>query len=141
MLCVARSDYDTPDTRLDMMYSHIGFGSLAVSAVYTEVDLINNRTGLRARSNASVESTNAFCAEKAVCISPMQEYNEATNRCLDPDCSKYMFMYLDQNIKMCVWSVLAPVNLGIAIAALVGLEFFSHRLYKQAIERAREMCH
>lgn len=140
LLCIARSDFDSPETSLDMMYSHIGFGSLAVSAVYTEVDLINNRTGLRARSNAGAESTDSFCAEKLVCISPMQKYNEATNRCLDPDCTKYMFMYLDHETKMCVWSVMAPLNLGIAIAALVALDFFSHRLYKQATDRAREMC-
>merc|ERR1712054_90333 len=101
----------------------------------TEVDLINNRTGLRPRGNVSVESTNTFCAEKAVCVSPMQEYDESANRCLDPDCGKYMFMYLDQTTKMCVWNVMAPVNLGIAIVALAGLDFFSHRLYKQAIDR------
>merc|ERR1712100_471073 len=122
------------------MYSHIGFGSLAVSAMYTEIDLVKNRTGFRARSNVKLEATDAFCAEKLECQSPMQQYDEALNECSDPECHKYMFMSLDPETKMCVWNILAPISLGIAIVALVGLDFVSYRLYKQATERAREMC-
>merc|ERR1711959_370647 len=96
--------------------------------------------GLTARGNATSESTDAFCSAKVVCQSPMQHYDEGANRCIDPECSQYYFMYLDHSNKMCVWGAMAPICLGIAIAALVGLDLFSHRLYKQAVSRAQEMC-
>lgn len=141
MLCVARSDDDAV-VLVDMMFSHIGFGSLAVAAVYTVIDVStpHQRIGLISRGNVSAESTNAFCTPPVVCVSPMQTFYPPTNQCIDPECSDYMFMSLDPETKMCVWNRMAPISLAMSVMALVALDLFSHRLYKQAIDKASEVC-
>lgn len=139
LLCVSRGDTEG-HVGPDMMYSHIGFGSLVVSALPTALLSNQHRVGFIERGNASVESTDAFCSAPTTCLSPMQTYHAPTNTCKDPDCSKYAMMQLDPKTKMCVWRKFFIVQCAIVITVLVALDLFSHRLYKKVIERAVEVC-
>lgn len=137
LLCVARADGQAARTTADMMFAHIAMGSLAIAAFYTVVDLESGTVGLAPRGNSS-EGSDGMCAESVKCVSPMQTYYPPRNVCLDPPCSEYLFMRLDEKSKMCVWSGAVPVSFGLLLFALVVLDFVSHRLYKQAIEKASE---
>merc|ERR1712232_1372197 len=139
LLCIARSD-DDDALIADMIFSHIAFGSLAVAAMYTAVNLENHTVGLWPRGDLEEESTNAFCAQSAVCQSSMQTLFPPLNICEDPDCSNYMFMVLDDETRMCRWNRIVPMAFGFVLFSLFLLDLLSHRLYKQAIGRATEFC-
>ncbi|CAK0883601.1 unnamed protein product [Prorocentrum cordatum] len=65
-----------------MFRSHISFGSLAASALVTAVDLQSGRVGLAPRGNPRAESTEEFCAPRAVCQdSASQIYYPPRNVC------------------------------------------------------------
>jgi len=87
-----------------------------------------------------LESSDDFCIENITCISTMQMYFPPGNVCEDPPCSEYMFMVLDDETKICKWTTAVPVAFGLLLAALVVLDLISHKLYKQAIEKASEFC-
>lgn len=140
LLCVSRSDDDDQSNGADMIFSHIAFGSLAVAALYTTVNLENYTIGLAPKGNASLESTNEFCVKPVVCKSSMQRAFPPLNICEDPDCSEYMFMTLDDDTKMCRWNRAVPVAFVMILLSLLTLDLLSHRLYKQAIARASEFC-
>lgn len=137
LLCLARDDSLSSKYTADMTSSHIAIGSLAVAAFYTVVDLSNKTVGLAPRGDIS-EGSDDSCTQSVSCSSPMQTYYPPLNLCEDPPCSEYMFMRLDQESKMCVWSTLIPVCFGLLLVALVALDFVSHKLYKQAIAKASE---
>uniref|UniRef100_A0A7S1R2D8 Peptidase A1 domain-containing protein n=1 Tax=Alexandrium catenella TaxID=2925 RepID=A0A7S1R2D8_ALECA len=134
LLCISRDDGARAGA--DMLFSHISFGSLAVAALYTAVDLQTNRVGLAVKGNASTESTDRFCSARAICKSPMQTYYPPLNVCEDPVCSKYLFMTLDDETKTCIWYRSVPALFGVLLAALVTLDLLGHRLYSQATEKA-----
>merc|ERR1712079_268127 len=138
LLCVARDDRDTSSESVDMMDSHIAFGSLAIAAFHTVVDLQRSRVGLASKTNAARESTSRHCAQPLQCTSSMQTYYPPLNLCEDPQCSDYFFLSLDDRTKMCTWTGAAPVGFGLLLATLVVLDLLSHRLYKQAISKASE---
>lgn len=140
LLCVGRTDHEVDRHSANMMLEHIAIGSLAVSALYTVVNLKNDSVGLASRGNAELESSNDFCIENITCISTMQTYFPPSNVCEDPPCSEYMFMVLDEETKSCKWTTVVPVAFGLLLAALVILDLISHKLYKQAIEKASEFC-
>eukprot|EP00442_Polarella_glacialis_P056676 CAMPEP_0115108810 /NCGR_PEP_ID=MMETSP0227-20121206/38253_1 /TAXON_ID=89957 /ORGANISM="Polarella glacialis, Strain CCMP 1383" /LENGTH=148 /DNA_ID=CAMNT_0002507231 /DNA_START=110 /DNA_END=557 /DNA_ORIENTATION=+ len=130
LLCVARQDMDTEFVPADMMYSHIALGSMVMAALYTVV-------WFASRGDPLKESSEAFCAEPASCIA-MQTFYPPLNLCEDPDCSEYMFMILDRKTKTCRWGAAIPSIFGMVLVSLVTLDLISHRLYKQAIQRASE---
>merc|ERR1711862_781620 len=96
--------------------------------------------GLWPRGNLTDESTDAFCAATAVCQSEMQTPFPPLILCENPDCSEYMFMVLDDDTKMCRWNRVVPVSFGFLLFSLFVLDLLSHRLYRQAIDRATEFC-
>lgn len=140
LLCVARSDSDVSSQTADMMFSHIAFGSLVVSALYTVINLENATIGLSAKSDPPSESTSDFCAVPVTCTSTMQTYYPPRNICEDPDCGEYIFMILDKETKMCRWGSAVPAGFVALLLTLAFLDLASHRLYKQAIEKASEFC-
>merc|ERR1712151_220519 len=73
LLCVARFNFHTLN-ELDMMNSHIAFGSLAVSAFYAAIDLKNKTIGLTPKGDPAAEGTDNFCTAPVTCKSPMQTY-------------------------------------------------------------------
>lgn len=137
LLCVARADNEASRNTADMMFAHIAIGSFAVASFYTIVNLDNKTVGLAPRGDRS-EGSDAMCIESVRCISPMQSYFPPLNVCEDPPCSEYMFMRLDDATKMCVWNAVVPVSFALLLVALVVLDLLSHKLYKQAIEKASE---
>lgn len=140
LLCLARADSDFRSQTADMMYSHIAFGSLVVAAMYTVVDLEAATVGFAAKGDVATESIESFCAERVTCVSSMQTYFPPMNVCEDPDCSQYSFMTLDQDTRMCRWSSVVPVAFVALLLTLAILDLASHRLYKQAIEKASDYC-
>mmetsp|Transcript_13168 Transcript_13168/g.29019 ORF Transcript_13168/g.29019 Transcript_13168/m.29019 type:complete len:530 (+) Transcript_13168:71-1660(+) len=139
LLCLSRSDDDSLAGLADMTSSHISLGSMAVSAFYMAVSLANHSVGLAPRGQAG-EASSAYCAAPVTCPSPMQTPYPPLNICEDPECSEYLFTTLDEVTKMCVWNSAVPISFGLLLAALAALDLISHRLYKQAIERASESC-
>lgn len=140
LLCVARQDVDGERIQADMMYSHVAFGSMVVASFYTVVNWENGTVALASRGNASSISSDSFCSQKVTCSSEAQTFFPPLNVCEDPRCSDYMFMVLDQSSRTCRWAGYAPTLFVIVLILLVGLDLVSHRLYKQAIERASEHC-
>lgn len=140
-LCVARADPGAGESvyAADMMSSFISFGSLAVAATYATIDLESYRVGFAGRGSPE-ESSNAYCAANVTCASPMQTYFPPKNLCEDPHCQEYMFMTLDPNTKACVWAGAVPFGFCALLITLALLDLASHRLYKQAIDRASEYC-
>lgn len=136
-LCVARADDDSARSTADMIFTHVAFGSLAVAAFYIVVNLENRSTGLASRGKDS-ESSDDLCVESVQCTSPMQTYFPPRNLCEDPPCSDYIFMRLDEQSKMCLWSPVVPVCFVLLLVSLAVLDLLSHKLYKQAIQKARE---
>mmetsp|Transcript_97418 Transcript_97418/g.275506 ORF Transcript_97418/g.275506 Transcript_97418/m.275506 type:complete len:539 (-) Transcript_97418:125-1741(-) len=139
LLCVARSDGVRVPTA-DMMFSHIAFGSLVVSALYTVVNLQNATIGLAVKGDSAAESTDQYCTPPVSCISSMQTYYPPLNVCEDPDCGAYIFMVLDPETRMCKWLGTMPMLFGTMLVLLAVLDLASHRLYKQAIEKASDFC-
>jgi len=137
LLCVSRADSEAPYGTADMMFAHVAIGSLALAAFYVVANLDNKTLGLASRGSSS-EGSNGLCIKSKTCVSPMQTYFPPGNICEDPLCSEYMFMRLDDNTKMCVWSGAVPVSFGLLLTALFVLDLLSHKLYKQAIEKASE---
>jgi len=137
LLCVARGDTYQAATA-DMTYSHIALGSLALAGLYTVVNLENYTVGLASKGRLAADSTEEFCTSSVTCSSPMQTYFPPLNMCEDPRCSDYMFMMLDERTKTCKWTRTVPISFGVLLLVLVVLDFVSHRLYKQAIEKASE---
>ncbi|CAJ1430011.1 unnamed protein product, partial [Effrenium voratum] len=137
LLCVARQDTNKETIPADMMYSHIAFGSMVASALYVVVDLQNATIGLASRGDPAAESSEAGCATPPTCIA-MQSYFPPLNICEDPPCSHYIFMTLDEETKTCRWRAPIPVAFVLLLITLVVLDLVSHRLYKQAIQRASE---
>jgi len=119
------------------MYSHIALGSLAVSGLYTVVNLENHTIGLAPKGDLQSEVSDDLCIPSRTCTG-MQTYYPPQNLCEDPQCSSYMLMTLDEETKTCKWSSMVPVGFGVLLTALVTLDLVSHRLYKQAIEKASE---
>jgi len=138
-LCVARDDGMKENSAADMTKAHIAFGSLAATAFYMVFDLANHTVGL-ADKGAEGASSDGSCAPRVACRSPMQTYFPPLNVCEDPSCSDYMFMTLDEDTRTCRWSSAAPVSFAALLATLGVLDLISHRLYKQAIEKASEYC-
>lgn len=140
-LCIARSDPAGGDSiyAADMMSSFISFGSMAVAAVYATIDLESYRVGFAPRGSPE-DSSEAHCAANVTCVSPMQTYFPPKNLCEDPHCQEYMFMTLDQTTKTCVWAGAVPLGFFALLVTLALLDLVSHRLYKQAIDRASEYC-
>jgi len=139
LLCIARADGDQWDKTADMTLSHIAFGSLAASALHTVVDLKANKIGFAPRTkDLAKEAKDDFCSADISCISPMQTYFPPLNICEDPQCSEYMLMVLDEETKMCVWSKPVPVAFIALLLAVAILDLWSHRMYKQALDRASE---
>jgi len=134
-LCISRYD-DAEKDDVDMLFTHISFGSLAVAAMYTVVDLESHRVGLASRGNASIESSNRSCSKRVTCRSAMQTYFPPQNVCLDPPCSSYLLMTLDKETRTCKWSRSVPTLLGVLLASLVILDLTGHRLYQLATEKA-----
>lgn len=137
LVCIARQDKITEAVPADMMYTHISLGSMAVAAMYTVVDLQNNSIGLATRGDPTSESSEEGCAKPVTCLA-MQSFFPPLNLCEDPRCSEYMLMTLDETTKTCVWKTSVPVVFALLVVGLAGLDFLSHRLYKQAIHRASE---
>lgn len=140
LLCVARDDTDTSEPTADMMYSHIAFGSMAVTAFYTVVDLLNHTVGFATKGNVETESSEASCIESVSCVG-MQTYYPPLNLCEDPKCSDYIFMTMEDSTKTCKWSSVVPGAFGVLVVALAVLDLVGHRLYKQAVEKASEFSH
>mmetsp|Transcript_49885 Transcript_49885/g.77982 ORF Transcript_49885/g.77982 Transcript_49885/m.77982 type:complete len:516 (+) Transcript_49885:69-1616(+) len=138
LLCVSRADDEAVLRQADMLNAHIALGSLAVAAFYVVANLENSTVALASRGDVASESSADTCIDSIRCISPMQTYFPPSNICEDPRCSEYIFMTLDENTKMCVWSSAIPLCFGLLLAALLALDFISHRLYKQAIRKASE---
>merc|ERR1719161_536553 len=139
LICIARADGDQWDKTADMTLSHIALGSLAASALYTVVDLKSNKIGFAPRTkDLSIEATTDYCSADISCISPMQSYFPPLNICEDPLCGEYMLMVLDEETKMCVWSKPVPAAFIALLFAVAILDFWSHRMYKQALDRASE---
>lgn len=138
LLCVARGDTYPQAPTADMTYAHIALGSLALAGLYTVVNLENSTVGLASKGRLEADSTEEFCVPSVSCPSPMQTYFPPLNMCEDPRCSEYMFMMLDERTKTCKWTRTVPISFGILLFVLVVLDFVSHRLYKQAIEKASE---
>jgi len=137
LLCLARADDDSTRSDVDMRFANIGIGSLAVSALYTVVDLQSHSIGLAPRAaDPLAESSENGCAATVECSSPMQTYYPPSNECEDPECSEYLLMSLDEQTKMCTWSSAVPISFALILVTLVVLDFVSHKLYKQAIEKA-----
>jgi hypothetical protein len=136
-LCVARADDEASRNEADMMFAHISLGSLVVSAVYTVLNLQNHTVGLASKSDAS-EASEELCTASVQCVSAMQTYYPPRNVCIDPPCSEYFFMHLDETAKVCAWSPVVPVSFGLLLVALALLDLLSHRLYKQSIRKASE---
>jgi hypothetical protein len=135
LLCVARDDGPSR-AATDMLFSHIAFGSMVASVLYTVVDLRNHTIGLAQRGNWTLESTDAFCTPPITCQSPMQTYFPPLNLCEDPRCSEYLFMTLDEKTKTCVWSRAVPALLGVVLASLLALDLLGHGLYARATAKA-----
>merc|ERR1712139_59843 len=109
LLCISRTDDDYLSNTADMMFSHIAFGSLAVSALYTVVNLENGTIGLASKGDIAKESSDDFCTPPLKCISTMQTYYPPLNICEDPHCEEYVFMTLDAETRMCRWSHAVPI--------------------------------
>mmetsp|Transcript_111553 Transcript_111553/g.221774 ORF Transcript_111553/g.221774 Transcript_111553/m.221774 type:complete len:255 (+) Transcript_111553:1-765(+) len=137
LLCVARGD-NYQAAAADMTSSHIALGSLAIAGLYTVVNLENYTVGLASKGRLETDSTEEFCTHSVTCTSSMQTYFPPLNMCEDPHCSDYMFMMLDERTKKCKWTRTVPISFGVLLLVLVVLDFVSHRLYKQAIEKASE---
>jgi len=138
-LCIAREDGDQRRGTADMLYSHIAFGSFAMSAFYAVIDLKRHTVGLASKGDPAKEASDVSCSAAPACIG-MQQFYPPLNVCEDPDCSEYMFMSLDEGMRVCRWMPAVPGAFAVLLAALVVLDLLSHRLYKQAIDRARESC-
>jgi len=119
----------------DMTHSFIGLGSLAMAAMEIAVDLRSHRVGVATRH--PIRSTNEYCTASITCPSPMQTYLAASNTCLDPSCSKYMLMTLDDSTKTCVWAHGVSFLFVLALVVLACLDIFAHRLYRSAMQAAR----
>jgi len=137
LVCIARQDTLPEAVPTDMLYTHISLGSMAVAAMYTVVDLQNHSVGLASRGDPASESSEDGCAKPVTCLA-MQSYFPPLNLCEDPECSEYMLMTLDETTKTCVWKTSVPVVFALLVVGLAGLDLLSHRLYKQAIQRASE---
>lgn len=137
LLCVARLDTNDESTPVNMMYSHIAFGSMVASALNIVVDMQNSTMGLSSKGDPKSESSEAGCAKPPTCIG-MESFFPPLNICEDPPCHNYLFMTVDQETKTCRWRAPIPMFFGVLLAALVILDLASHRLYKQAIQRARD---
>jgi len=139
LLCVARQDTNEDTTPANMMYSyaHIAFGSMVASALNIAVDLQNGTMGFSAKGDPKGESSEAGCARAPTCVG-MQSFFPPMNVCEDPPCHNYLFMTVDQETKTCRWRSPMPMFFGLLLATLVLCDLLSHRLYKQAIERARD---
>ncbi|CAK9010015.1 unnamed protein product [Durusdinium trenchii] len=137
LLCVSRQDTNTEGTPADMMYSHIAFGSMVASALHIVVDLQNATMGLASKGDPAAESSQAGCAKQPTCVG-MQSFFPPLNLCEDPPCYRYLFMIVDQETKTCRWRSPIPLLFTLLLVLLVVLDLASHRLYKQAIQRARE---
>lgn len=160
-LCVARADDSQTDHNItavcpdsdgsyqfqsrppsaDMMAQHISFGSLVVSALYTVIDLENNRIGLASKYPKSADmSVNITCpASTRYLCGAQQTYFPPLNKCLDPECHRYMFLALDPDTHTCVWA--SGVGLGFVtiVVALVIAEIVSERLYVHVLKRAKQL--
>eukprot|EP00931_Biecheleriopsis_adriatica_P094207 TRINITY_DN6788_c0_g1_i2.p1 TRINITY_DN6788_c0_g1~~TRINITY_DN6788_c0_g1_i2.p1 ORF type:complete len:377 (-),score=83.46 TRINITY_DN6788_c0_g1_i2:51-1181(-) len=136
LLCMARQDTNPEGIPADMMYSHIALGSMVMSVLYTVVDLQNHSIGLALRGPAG-EASEAGCSPPPVCIG-LQRYFPPLNLCENPQCSDYILMTLDETTKTCRWKKLVPTGFVLLLVTLVSLDMLSHKLYKQAIQRARE---
>jgi len=137
-LCVSRSDKDDVNIA-DMMSSFIGIGSLVAAAMDIAIDLKGNTIGIATRGAFKDHSTNNFCTPSVNCTSPMQTYYPPRNVCLDPECSKYMLMTLDEDTKTCVWAPNVPFLFSTIIITLGLLDVIGHRLYKSAMEKASDL--
>lgn len=139
LLCVARQDNNDITTPANMMYSyaHIAFGSMVASALNIAVDMKNGSMGISPRGNPKAESSEVGCAKSPTCVG-MQSFFPPMNVCEDPPCHNYLFMTVDQETKTCRWRSPIPMFFGLLLATLVICDLASHRLYKQAIQRARD---
>jgi len=136
-LCISRAD-DEQFNLADMVTSYIGLGSLVVSALNVAIDLPGRRIGLANKAFAAVESTDSHCTPNVECSSSMQVYYPPSNVCLDPDCSKYMFMTLDDDAKVCIWNPSLRYVLVVILVTLAVLDVLGYKLYKSAMYKARD---
>jgi len=137
LLCIARAD-DEKFHLADMPSAYIGLGALAVRALQVAIDLPGRRIGLANKGDVFAESTNLYCTPSINCSSAMQVYYPPSNVCLDPDCSKYMFMTLDNYTKTCIWNPSLRYILVIILVTLGVLDILGHKLYKSAMYKARD---
>eukprot|EP00405_Crypthecodinium_cohnii_P037811 CAMPEP_0206539544 /NCGR_PEP_ID=MMETSP0325_2-20121206/8488_1 /ASSEMBLY_ACC=CAM_ASM_000347 /TAXON_ID=2866 /ORGANISM="Crypthecodinium cohnii, Strain Seligo" /LENGTH=681 /DNA_ID=CAMNT_0054037127 /DNA_START=459 /DNA_END=2500 /DNA_ORIENTATION=- len=117
LLCLSRDDSDEESAPANMMYSHIAFGSLVISSLYTVVDLENHTIGLASKGNLEREASDDACAAARTCIGS-QTYYPPLNLCEDPVCSVYMLMTLDEVSKTCRWASVVPYGFGFLLFLL-----------------------
>jgi hypothetical protein len=69
-----------------------------------------------------------------------QVYYEPRNICIDPDCSSYYLLWLDDELKVCVWYPIVSYLVYTAVITFILMEVFAERLKNRAIQLAQFAC-
>ena len=78
-------------------------------------------------------------AEDVSCVGA-QSFYPPLNVCLDPPCSEYVFVELDDDTKTCRWVSWGPPLLASFVLAVAIADFVVHKLYSKAVSRARALA-
>jgi len=121
----------------DMLQRPIRFGAMVLKQLYTVIDLKNGRLGFR--NQGSFKSGTSACVADISCVGA-QSYYPPLNVCLDPPCSDYAFVELDDETKTCRWVSWGPPLLASFLLAVAIADFVVHKLYRKAVSRARALA-
>ena len=99
-VCVLRGQSVTGPNG-QMRTPHISLGSLVLRSLYFAADYTSGGLGLANKLNSSTSlssntNTCPFCRSAVQCIG-QQTIDDYSNNCMDPDCSSYFFVTLDES--------------------------------------------
>jgi hypothetical protein len=121
-----------------MLQRPIRFGAMVLQQLYTVIDLKTGRLGFRNQANPPKSGTSA-CVGDVSCVGA-QSFYPPLNLCLDPPCSDYAFVELDDETKTCRWVSWGPPLLASFLLAVAIADFVVHKLYRKAVSRARALA-
>ncbi|KAF4686883.1 hypothetical protein FOZ60_004703 [Perkinsus olseni] len=118
-------------------------GIRALRATFANITWVGNKVALEPLkpSNEAAASARFGCALIPACTG-QQRYDARTNTCIDPVCSAYALMVVDEQSKTCVWATWVPYVFGILVVFLSAGDILSQRRSKVAgvVVHQEEIC-
>ncbi|KAF4680145.1 hypothetical protein FOZ63_006104 [Perkinsus olseni] len=114
-------------------------GIRALRATFANITWVGNKVALEPLkpSNEAAASARFGCALIPACTG-QQRYDARTNTCIDPVCSAYALMIVDEHSKTCVWATWVPYVFGILVVFLSAGDILSQRLYRICVRLAAQ---